>query len=90
MFLFSVPFFFGPLKLRGSRCAELFQGKRLQILLEKNIAKRRKYLFLWEAATQPSEWPANFPREKIHLFCFYRVARKKTSTFTKTGWVSGM
>ena len=59
MFFFGA--FFGPLKLKGSRCAELFKGKNPKFLLEKNIAKRQKYLFLWEAATQPSEWSANCP-----------------------------
>ena len=43
---FSVPFFF---KLRGSRCAELFQGKKLQKFVGKNIAKRQKYLFVGRA-----------------------------------------
>ena len=34
--------FFGPLKLRGSRCAELFQGKKPQVFVGKKHRKKAK------------------------------------------------
>ena len=89
-FFFSRCPFFGPLKLRGSRFAELFQGKKPQIFVEKNIAKRQKYLFMCEAATQPSQWPANCPsqaKNTSHLF-LQSCEKKKHHLLKLGGWAA--